>query len=401
MEHGRSVEELEKEIRRLETLLGQKHDLEQRLTQARERLDLALSAGNLAWWEMDCRTGRVVFNERKPIMLGYAPEDFTDAHYTAFTDLLHPDDHEQAMDAMRRHLSGERDLYETEYRIRTKSGSYVWFYDRGSVTQRDDAGHPLRVKGIVFDITERKKAELARAESERELRQANDLKDKLFSIVAHDLRNTIGGLALSLKVIAEEPELYAEDERREQLTMLKDVSDSILHLLQNLLSWARSQQGGIAFTPTRIDLSSLIDQCALTAEATARLKRIGIRTRTKPDLHAYADPQMVTVILTNLLSNAVKFTAEGGTVTIEATRQGSSVTVSVSDSGIGMAPEILADLFTPDLRSRKGTRRESGTGLGLLLCKEFVEKNGGQIRAKSEKGRGSTFSFTLPAHRQP
>ncbi|MBD3241152.1 MAG: PAS domain-containing protein [Chitinivibrionales bacterium] len=390
-------EELQKEIGRLQAILGHNGDLEHALAQARERLNLALSAGNLAWWEMDCRTGKVDFNERKAYMLEYDPAELADVHYSVFTDMLHPDDYEKAMDAMRKHLSGEKELYETEYRIRTKSGRYLWFYDRGSITDRDEAGRPLIVKGIVFDISERKEAELALARSEEKLRQANALKDKLFSIVAHDLRNSIGNLALSLKLLADQPDLLQEQQRREQLSMLKRVSGSIVDLLQNLLMWARAQQGAIAFTPHRTDLAPIIASRIEIAEAGAQLKGIRIHTRVPPGLQAYADPEMVAIVLTNLLSNALKYTRENDTVTIHAEPGESEVTIRVTDTGVGMSQEVLSDLFTADVRSRRGTRRETGTGLGLLLCKEFVEKNGGRIWAESEPGKGSTFSFTLPA----
>ncbi|MBD3314490.1 MAG: PAS domain-containing protein [Chitinivibrionales bacterium] len=391
------MEDLEQKVRRLEALIGQNGDLEAKLAQARERLNLALSAGNLAWWEMDCRTGSVVFNERKALMLGFAPEQFADAHYSAFTNLLHPEDYEGAMEAMRKHLTGEKELYEVEYRIRKKSGDYVWFHDRGSITERDEEGRPVTVKGIVFDITDKKKAELALIESERKLRRANELKDKLFSIVAHDLRNSIGGLAMSLELIADQPDLYREEDRTKQLSLLKDTSISILHLLQNMLNWAQSQQGSIAFAPQNFALAPLVNSCMKATEAAARLKNVVIRMHLLEDFGVYADEEMVSIILINLLSNAIKYTEKGGTIDVEARRKDSEVEVTVIDTGTGMDEDTLSALFTPELRSRKGTRRESGSGLGLILCKEFVEKNSGRIWAESEPGKGSAFHITLPS----
>lgn len=398
MDKALSRDELQDKIDRIKDIVGESGSLELALAQARERLNLALSAGNLAWWEMDCRTGTVVSNERKPMMLGYSPEEFAGAHYSAYTDLLHPDDYENAMDAMRKHLSGEKELYEAEYRIRTKSGRYVWFWDRGSITVRDDAGNPLVVKGIVFDITERKEAELALARSEQELRRANALKDKLFSIIAHDLRNSIGNLALSLKLIVDQPELLRVDQSAQQLALAKKGADSVLQLLQNLLMWAQAQQGAIAYSPRTVDLVPLIKLRVADTEAGARLKGIAVHTRLPERLQAYADPELVSVVLTNLLSNALKYTGENGTIELEARTDESQATVRVTDTGVGMDPEVMAGLFTPELRSRRGTRRERGTGLGLQLCKEFVERNNGRIWAESEVGKGSRFTFTLPAH---
>ena len=128
-------------------------------SQAEQRLDLCLSAGNLAWWEMDVATGRVVFNDNKVTMLGYRPEEFKDATYRSFMDLVHPEDYDRVMKAMSDHLEGAKNLYEIEYRIKTKAGDYTWFHDRGSVVKRDDKQRPVTVKGIVFDITDRKHIE--------------------------------------------------------------------------------------------------------------------------------------------------------------------------------------------------------------------------------------------------
>ena len=139
----------------------------------KERLDLCLSAGNLAWWEMDVKTGKVIFNENKVKMLGYSMHDFKDVDYTAFTDLVHPDDYEKTMKAMKDHLEGKKELYEVEYRIKTKNGIYKWYYDKGSVIERDEKGNPLTVKGIVIDISTVKQSEILEKLSNKILKRLN------------------------------------------------------------------------------------------------------------------------------------------------------------------------------------------------------------------------------------
>jgi PAS domain S-box-containing protein len=131
-----------------------------RLIDIEKRLDLCLSAGNLAWWEMDCKTGKVIFNENKVKMLGYSMKDFNDIDYTAFTNLLHPEDHDQVMQAMKDHLDGKKKSYDVKYRIKTKKGNYKWFHDKGSIVQWDKERNPLLVKGVVFDITDVKSKEI-------------------------------------------------------------------------------------------------------------------------------------------------------------------------------------------------------------------------------------------------
>ena len=139
----------------------------------KERLDLCLSAGNLAWWEMDVKTGKILFNENKVKMLGYSMHDFKDVDYTAFTDLVHPDDYEKTMKAMKDHLEGKKELYEVEYRIKTKNGIYKWYYDKGSVIERDEKGNPLTVKGIVIDISTVKQSEILEKLSNKILKRLN------------------------------------------------------------------------------------------------------------------------------------------------------------------------------------------------------------------------------------
>lgn len=139
-----------------------------------ERLDLCLSAGNLAWWEMELPSGKVIFNENKAKMLGYSVKDFEDADYKSFTDLLHPDDHDKAMKAMRDHLEGKKEFYEIEYRIKTKNGNYKWFYDKGNVVEKDSNGVPLLVKGIVIDITKIKQSEILEKLSNQILKKLNE-----------------------------------------------------------------------------------------------------------------------------------------------------------------------------------------------------------------------------------
>ena len=163
----------------------------QHLKMYQERLDLCLSAGNLAWWEMDCKTGKVLFNENKVKMLGYDMKDFQDVTFEAFTELLHPDDYEMAMQAMRDHLSGKNKLYEIEYRIKAKNGTYKWFYDRGSIVEHDSQGNPAIIKGIVFDITDRKHSEEALKQSHLKLERTVEERTEELSIANKKLREEI------------------------------------------------------------------------------------------------------------------------------------------------------------------------------------------------------------------
>lgn len=394
-----TYEELLERVKELESANREYRSIHQDLELARERLHLSLSAGNLAWWEWDVKNNLVTYNENKVKMLGYDRDEFPEpCPYTAFTDLLHPDDHEKAMNAMRRHLSGEAELYEVEYRIRTKSGDYRWFYDRGSVTRKDASGAPLKLKGIVFDATDRKNAELALLESQRELEEANAAKDKLFSIIGHDLRNSIFGFTQLLEVMVDNPEVYSGDEFQDMLKMLKDSSRSTYEMLENLLHWAKTQTKTVQFNPSVAVLNEILDEKIDEIHLNAEMKQIRIIRQTEGEVTCRCDRNMIGITIRNLLSNAVKFTPKGGAITVVVRGGETYHKLSITDTGIGMDEESRANLFGISPKSgRRGTDGERGSGLGLLLCKEFIERNGGAISVESAPEKGSTFTIMIPA----
>jgi signal transduction histidine kinase len=188
-----------------------------------------------------------------------------------------------------------------------------------------------------------------------------------------------------------------EAERRKFLRLLHEGTVQAMDLMQSLLSWARSQAGRIQFSPRRLALPSLVEENIALVQQAAAQKQIAIAACIPTDVQVHADPEMAATVLRNLLSNAVKFTPRGGSLRVSALEDGTEVRVSVADTGVGMSAQELQKLFRIDEHlSRRGTEQEPGNGLGLLVCKEFVEKHGGKIWAESRPGEGSTFHFTLP-----
>lgn len=394
-----SYEELLARVHQLEKINSEYRNLHDDLDLAHERLNLSLSAGNLAWWEWNVKNNLVTYNDNKVRMLGYDRNDFPEpCPYSAFTDLLHPDDYEKTMNAMRRHLSGQAELYEVEYRIRNKDGKYRWFYDRGSVTRKDHSGTPLQLKGIVFDATDRKEAELSLLKSKNDLKESNAAKDKILSIIGHDLRNSVSGFTQLLKQMVDDPDAYSESEFSEMLTMLKDSSRATYEMLDNLLLWARSQSRSVEFDPDYHSVSDIVREKCTEVRLNADLKHISLHTQIDDNHIAWCDRTMVGIAIRNFLSNAVKYTPKGGTITVKVRSLEQYVAVEVIDTGIGMDEASVSSLF--DLSSRvrhAGTEGENGTGLGLLLCRDFVEQSGGTISVESEPEKGSRFTITVPA----
>ena len=256
--------------------------------------------------------------------------------------------------------------------------------------------------GYTIDITNQKLAELELLKSEARLRELNATKDKFFSIIAHDLKspfNSIIGFSNLLVRQIEEKD-YAAIER--YAGIIQNSSQQAMDLLMNLLEWSRSQTGRIVFTPEDIDMKTLIDQSIELFYGSAQQKSITIYSEILVSRPVSADKAMINTILRNLISNGIKFTTTGGKIIVSAEQISNEVVISVSDNGVGIDNNSISKLFRIDQNhSTLGTQKEKGTGLGLLLCKEFVEKHGGKIWVESTPGKGSKFSFTIPETKIP
>jgi len=265
---------------------------------------------------------------------------------------------------------------------------------------RDENGKTLYYEGTVEDITQRKHAELLLLKQANELRELNATKDKFFSIIAHDLRSPFNSILGFSELLQDEAKFTEIATIERYATIISSTARNTLSLLDNLLAWARMQQGKVKFNPVSVILSNLIKQEFSVLENSALQKNISLISGFTENIILVADENMLSTTLRNLFSNAIKFTPNNGKVTVMAKVEDGQVEISVSDTGIGMEEQTIQRLFNIETSfTTRGTQNEKGTGLGLLLCKEFIEKHGGEISVKSELGKGSTFSFTLPKNR--
>ena len=235
------------------------------------------------------------------------------------------------------------------------------------------------------------------AAQNEELRELNATKDKFFSIIAHDLKNPFGQMMMFAELLQEELQKASADRLEHFINIICQVSKQGYRLLENLLEWSRAQTDGIPFEPRPIHLRSLVMESVGVVAHHAENKRIQIEIDIPEHLTLYADAYMTATILRNLVSNAVKFSHEGGAIGIAARNSSEEVEISVTDNGVGIAEKHLRKIFRVDAHhSTRGTKQEKGTGLGLILCKEFVEKHGGRIDVNSEVGKGSCFRLVYP-----
>ena len=262
----------------------------------------------------------------------------------------------------------------------------------------DSNGELIGIIGVSRDITEKKKSEAEIKLKNEELVMLNSEKDKFFSIIAHDLRGPFSGFLGLTNIFASEFSEMKLDEMQKLALLMKDSAVNLFRLLENLLEWSQMKRGLTTANPEQFSLNKILSGSINLIKELAAKKEITISSDVQEELQVYADINMFEAAVRNLLSNALKFTSKGGSVTLSAnSTTDNKVEVSVKDTGIGMNKERMDGLFRLDVNTnRKGTEGEPSTGLGLHICKEFIEKNGGEITVESEEGKGTTFKFTVP-----
>lgn len=233
------------------------------------------------------------------------------------------------------------------------------------------------------------------------LAESNAIKDKMFSVIGHDLRSPVGSIKMMLEILLGNIDNYELKKIKEIIASLSKTTDEVFNLLENLLWWARSQSGILVKIPENIELSSLISGLYYLNKESLTLKNIRFETSIEKECMVYADMNMLKTVLRNLISNAVKFTPMGGAVSISAIKEGECVKINVSDTGIGISDENLSKLFDEKQQiSSLGTNNEAGSGLGLILCKNFIQANNGKISVESVLDKGSTFTIEIPVEKQ-
>lgn len=231
-------------------------------------------------------------------------------------------------------------------------------------------------------------------ERESQLEEAIATKDRFLSIIGHDLRNPMSVLLLGLQMFSGEE---ANLEKRRRLDGIYSSAHQIHRAFENILSWSQSQMGRLSFYPENVSLEKVLENVLSLVEMNIEQKQIRLSCHLEDNSFTYVDPNALSTILTNLISNAIKFTRPNGNISIESKKESACLEVTISDDGLGMSPGDLAKLFQVDVcHSSPGTAREKGTGLGLILCQEFIDKSGGEIEVESELGQGSIFRFRLP-----
>ncbi len=239
-------------------------------------------------------------------------------------------------------------------------------------------------------------ANIKLAESETNLKELNATKDKFFSIISHDLRNPFISIIGMSEILLEDYKEIPDEERINFINQINSAGKFTHHLLENLLNWAGMQTERIKVNKTNFNLQEVVDEIIQLNLTNAKMKSIELFTSVHEKTIINADKFMIDTVIRNLVSNAIKFTREGGKISVSSEAKDEKISITIEDNGVGIQPENLKKLFRIDNQVKtKGTAGEAGSGLGLILCKEFIEKNNGTITVESEQGQGSRFILTL------
>lgn len=391
---------------------------EAELHTSRTRLMDAMQAGNLVWWNIDINTGTMVSAERWMQMLGYESHSRTKISYAALVNAFHPDDSTAALQAMRLHLTGEAESYEAEYRLKTQTGTWRWFHDTGRVTERDGEGRPLRVSGVMVDVTKRRTAEDALKRTLDELEQrvaertlelsianadlarAVRVKDEFLANMSHELRTPLNAILGRAEMSREGMYGPMSPTLNAALLTIEESGRHLLDMINDILDVAKIESGHFELNLELVPVRSLCDASMRLVSQQALKKQLHLSLALEPGVDLiYADGRRLKQMLVNLLSNAVKFTPEGGEITlaVRGDREHRQVSFHVCDSGIGIAPEDLGTLFQPFVQVDNSlTRTHEGSGLGLALVARLAKMHGGSVAVNSVVGQGSDFAVILP-----
>lgn len=337
----------------------------------RSRLDKLCDYFNRTWLEF---TGRTMEQE-----FGYG-----------WAEGVHPEDFDRCVEIYVNSFE-KREAFLMEYRMKNKHGEYCWIRDFGRPFYDLDNTF-LGYIGSCYDITEIKNNEL-------KLIHLNATKDKFFSIIAHDLRNPFSNILGFADLLNKNYAKYDAEKMERFTKQLYLTAKNTYNLLENLLEWSRTQSDKIPFEPHKINFSNVCLELVEGLKLSASAKNVTLDCALNENIEFYADINMIKTVLRNLVSNAIKYSYSNGLIQIVATKQETDIVISVKDTGVGIDAYTLSKLFDLTQKySTSGTADEKGTGLGLIICKEFVEKHGGEIWAESELGHGSSFNFTLPCN---
>lgn len=368
---------------------------EHELLDIKTKLELALSNAKMGIWEWYVENNKVAWFGNHAQLFGISQDDF-EGTIDEVRMCMHPEDRNLGFAAFNKTLREETEFFST-YRVVWPDKSVRWLYSYGNLV-KDHNGKAVKIVGTTQDITLEKLSNIKIVKQNEKLTQLISTKDKLFSIISHDLVNPLNSLLGYAQLLHKQYLIAPRETIGHYQKVILQSGNAIADLLDTLSQWSRSQRKSIRVQRKEINIYILAKKCIDLLSASANKKKIRLINNIPRDQNAFADEDMITTVLRNILSNAIKFTHPKGQIILNTIAQNEMCIIKVSDTGVGMADLKLQNLFNiAGVESENGTAGEKGTGLGLLICKEFVELNNGRIWVESMPNKGSSFYVEIPA----
>lgn len=363
------------------------------LSETKEKLELALKSTKTGIWDWDMTSNKIEWYGEHAKLFGVTRQDFGGT-LDELRKYIHPEDWQKVGGIVEKVLKLNVP-FDNVYRIIKPDKSTRWMHSYGKLI-RDEKGKPVKIIGTTQDITDEKTKNDQIIEKNQELIRLNTTKDKLFGIIGHDLKNPLGNINGFIELLHNKYDKYTDQKRKEIIGLIYQSSEAVTELLDNLINWSFSQRENLELHAENFDLDDLVQECIDLTSSSLGRKQISLDNRVG-NTRVFGDKETIKTVIRNLLTNAIKFSYPKGKITIDAKMTESRFVIKITDTGTGMDTETKSNLFgSGSITSLKGTAGEKGTGLGLMICKDFIEKNKGKIWVESTPGKGSAFYFTLP-----
>lgn len=382
------------ELNRIIQLTIYNYKIKKELLETKRRYELAVEAGKTGVWEYIPSERKTIVDTGFLKLFGLTERDYTtDEHdWISFVPI---EDLQIINSKINDLIEGKSDDYSFEHRIRCADGNIKWVISKGKIIK--DA-QPLKIVGTLTDITDLKETEKKIKKIAEDLKQSNTAKDNFFSIVAHDLRNPFHTILGASELLAHYSTEMTLEEIQETAKNIYRSASNVYNLLVNLLEWSRFHSGVFEVKKTQFNLCEIVNQIIELYQEQFEKKKLDLHIKCEENCLVFADKYMIESVIRNLISNAIKFTPVGKKIDVICRNFNEEIVeFIVKDKGVGIPANIQEKLFQIDSQiSMRGTEQEKGTGLGLVLSKDFIEKNGGTISFESEVGKGSLFKVTIP-----
>jgi len=367
------------------------------LNEIKTRMERALTAGDLAWWDWEYKTGAIYFNPERGRLLGYSIEELP-KNFNEVIKGIHPDDHDEAVRRIRMHIEGETEYYEAEYRLQAKSGTWKWFYDRGKVVEKDIMGNPVLISGVLIDVNDRKMAEKELTEARDLADAASKAKSLFLANMSHEIYTPLAGV-VGMADILKQSDLSLE--QREYIDIIVNSASNLMSVLNDIMEFIKVENKKIELTTTALAITQLMQDVVNGILERCTEKGLELLTYVDTQIpdHVMGDPRRLRQLLQIFVNNALKFTDEGRIIiAVEFAgwdRETIRIRFRLTDTGIGIPADELGRLFHSFTRVNTKVGKYGGSGLGLAIAKHLVELMNGEITVESKEGVGSTFAFTV------